>query len=1573
METKFITNIISTQASAESNSFDANFPLSFLHWKSLTKGINDEELQALYTRYVTNWVQQHKEKTNSKDFSLRQKYLYLLKQLQLYFTTEEKNSWYAKINFGNDRDILTSIPFFAKRLKDISLYYLNLRKKIQKAKIKYNVLGTALGIEQEVYNYLLETFSSSNINNDPAIQAILPNFSNLQNTLNVKVEELYDDNTYFDRSLTNNLSSYVDIFHEPTSELFLSKGIVLSSSEWVFDSLSLNPTTDTQGFVTQLTGILFETPDENLYGSYIQKYLGETKFATTFAKVTSTTNTKEIPLTIGNNTFYYPFGGTHPDETLTAQTTLVSLSSLQIGGATAGLTIESSDTMFVKVGNDVKGAWLRYKDYETSQKTIEAYFHQNTTSTFIYPYVGYGLSGNNFEWTGPSITTDEEYVYLAPSVKKEINNLYWSNSFEETKNDTVNSIMLANASLIADGAYASTNPNHADNVFVTDSYSGDTQVPRQNYTGGAWLFKHQETSLPVIAGSPNIYFWPYSAVDAVAAVQGIYEKLEVNDSCDPLPIQNLNTSFFNAADSFELADKIYILKNPLDDIPLATQCCWLSTASLSVEDFTHFKQDGFNALFNPGETTHFVWTGEDNISLETVFKNIHHSSSCPLNIDSVSTSISGIDWQKCNCKQVYYSPFGHPGKQFLDYNNQCDFICEDISNKLEPFDIESWRDEYDNNTSQSAKFAWYKTNNRLGWGDGIWSRGNGRESPLTLKKGKAYYYYRANSKTGITNFPVYNVLYKHNTKKTKWVTAKKNLDQEWVSSDQDSSLILYPGDFVVVDHNANTTSFYLTATELETYSSNSGSLWSSLDYISLGSANSTYISWPLSPSVTIENNKQLPPTSFENLSAILWWKVESTTNPSLSVQKFNTYTDTPITTLLPAGSGLVATESVTRTYQTDLGFTFTATVPGIYKISVCAVTKDYKQYTLDSTTIPLLSVVPQYTSYFLQIPFETPSGHFLIEEKLTGWEYPDKTIGAKPYWAELYTNKDTNTDFKGTVSWGYPNEYINGCLPNSTPKYSLLNFETKNVIDYVRNGPSFWWYQPITYKKFINTTEWSKIDYVITEGGALSSVFSNNTLPKLTTFPRTSATDIVLSNKIDGKNVEIVYNSMADFTWTVTYETPLSAVSDFDSSVFFNNPNTISVLSNRFNSTIATLPTLEYVYSTKDVGGYFLPKHLGASQYINKNFTAISNKNIEEGTALTENILIHIGGRGLTKTNQETQYTWTENNEWLKNSLNTNELAGYVKKELEEQLQTFVPYQATHSQLLNNSTQDNNPLTPWKVNTENVWADKNNEPKSFTGVLNISSWAKTIDYTKRNDVFVDSWTTDLYGNQYCLVKKEANNSSINDNLNLPGQLWIQKENNEQMKGVACLSGLFKTFSSEISSTLSEFGILRSECFYNTLMLQTSSILLFASIDYDYSNSAIFSITDNSRFNLLSDNFQYEQTWFNNYDKQLKVFFTETESFTFIPVIYNLDITNNRYTKVFPYNNAQNLTIVDALTGNANLPIKLNKATIAHNSLLKEYSIIYSGIDSLDNLIILKFDLTGYANIDIKSIRIYKTT
>ncbi len=1554
--------------SPQKNPTDVYAPYSFLEWREQVPLIVERDIVYHYNSYVLNWFDKNKEKTVSPKFLLRQKYLYLLDQLQVFFSTDEKNKWYSLVNLADEKELLLSIPYFAKKLKDISLYYLNLRKKIKNTKIKYNSVGTNSGIEREIYNYILEVFSTKNNEHLPEVLTTLPTFSALQNSLVVKVEELYDDKQYFDLSPTVPLSGYFDLFHEATGNFLATKGIVLSSSHWLFESFNIPVSSNLDAFVAELTGNIFETSDSTLYSVYIRKYLSENKHLLQVTSNSIGAITNDVVLSEGNNYFYYPYGTTDSSVDITSQLDIVALSSLPVSdGATAGDGLINSDTIFVKNGNDLKAAWLHYQQYDDTNKNVNATFKKDSNTSFIFPFPGYGLSGQSLSWTGSDFKTTEGYNFLSKQFKSSVNQAYWSQTLPA---DTCDAILLNNSTLIDSGAYASERSDFADQFFIRLERSPDTSIPFGELSG-AWLYKFTSSSLPISPNEENVMLWPYGIINPDEEFPYHYSQINFADCCSPVSVQSLDKSYFIAASSIEEADKIYKLNNYSDSTSDAIECAWLSGSFASFFEvgddniptgYKYINQDGFSALFAAGETVKFMWTGP-TAELSAVFGNVVHRRDCEFS--SSTKAISSSSWQSCTCKQVYHAPFGHSELGYEAGNGFADFIVECIDYNVEDFNFSSWKDESGNPALASNKFAWYKRKNGVGWGEGEWvSETTLTTSPLLLETGKVYFYKRTNSKIEDVSMPSYIVNYRFNTNQPRWVAAKLDQEGNWISTNEESSMTLYPGDFVKYERQSSTKAWLLSAYETEAVASNKNSIWSTQDYVPVNCDNSTSItiSWPTQSAPYGSVDPQYPPVPYSQIESIYGWTITRDED-----QESHTIYGESVVTFVPPTTGTysisVTANLITNSLST-VSYTSATSAAGL----MYALQQDYdkqnviisvlgedvqisfngeistsSQIILDSSVIPKISAVNPYITEFVEIDFSTPVGGFVLQQPLKGWNYNtnkrDKNAnGAKPYWAILNSHKDLSTRYKGIYSWGYPDEYVDEYLPNHAPKISPIEINYGTIIEYFRKNNSFVWIQPIVHKQLIDKKQWRKINFNTTLASNLSSFYEIKRYSDPIVIATTEPTDITLSNVLNGAPVEVFYYALKNFTWSLsasyTQQTQSSSI-----SAHYEVLTPWANLPNRFYPTIANVPVVEELYSKEDVGGYFLPHHLGASQFINKEFKVSLKDASFSGNYLVEDTEIHVGGRGRTKQDQSTIYTWEENNYWMKEACTTNNVAGSIKKGLTKFFQTFTPYESNIKETSLGLVTPQSRLSPWGGVNDEEWTDVANDPKSFTGIHNVSAWAQT-QVLKQTGKTVDRWATDIYGNQYGLYK-QLSGISVANRKSIPGELWIRTNSQQVYSASALLSSLQNLLP---NGNLFFRDIVNAECYFDTVFMETSAAVAFVKCNFDYENSLYEIAIDDTHIKQLTNNLKFDNNWFFTAEKRIVSLYTETTNNKIVPTLYELDLTTSIYKKIFPID-SPTMTQLSALSG---LYFStLDRGCITYNRPLNTILITYTGTMSGD--------------------------
>ncbi len=1434
---------------------ESNSPLSFKEWLKYHRGLVPEQEFKQYNAYLINWYKQKKDIDTTTRTEIRLSYLSLLKQIQLFFSKEEAENWYNNVDLNSEKELLLAIPYFARKLKEISLYYLKVRERIKQARLLYNQIGTDSSIVEEIQNILIENYTQQS-NKTVSIPSIVWNnvveLSGITGVLTVEIEELYDTQNYFDKSPTVPISAYFNVNDVDLYNFLSTKGLTLTSTEWMY-KLGVNPLSGTlllpsQGNYTDDDFDYVNSEDEFIFNDLAEKYISENKLLTLQAQGSSIeSETYTIEINTQENYFLWP-GVAHYSKAKTLpKYRPILLRDLNLETiATGGTDLETSDKIFIKTARGIEAAWLVKNPTVYSTETMYAVIDGGSKTTFLYPFPGYGLSAEGYNWTGPSLTATPQFFYLDDISKEAVENEYWSLDVSLT---ATNAISINDTTLIQNKAYPNTNYNLADRVIVKQTPPTYFATNDSISTDEAWLYRMNQTDISIGANTENIIYWPYLKLDRTEKFP-TYLPTNPADVCLPIALSSIYLPFATTGKTINDADVIYKITNYTDTSANRIQCCWLSGSTANYPSNRAYTelQNSFQGLFVPGIYTKFVWTGKNNTDVNVVFSSLKHQPDCKY----VTTKSTFKTPEACTCHQILYTPFGHPGSNFYNFNSLADFIIEDNT----PFQ------QVDLTTLPLSAFCWFKTNFELGWGDGQWltSRPN-TNNRFYLETGKVYGYFRAKPRDEGIPFPNLTIRYDYNTFANEynsrhiWIGAYKNVDDIWVSTDKPATITVSPGDLLLYDRRYST---QYTLTSLEPgkiyLAENRGSIWANVDYLTVydttqaSNPQSVTVAYPVRSDYTISNtntNNQYPRIPIENIIAYRKWEVtHDNTNQSFDFGSGATFSFRP---------------ALTGTYSVRLTAISANTSP--FERTLFAGTQNpinyssLRTYTSSTTAVVVFTQIPKITAISpdtfvsLLTTFETPIPGFVINTPLKGWDYNlnepatniyFENIGARPYWAK------TSKDYKGTNFAGVFPKLLDEHNVIFQPEISEITFNTGQYIEYIRNYPAdLNWIQPLnlTTQKQIN--QWCTI-LVETTSSNISKTYSD-----LVITPTLSESDIILQNFVDNEPVEIYYNAIETFTWTVTAVPEINQpqYTPFTTGIGISAKQPWAHLSNLQFPSVAVVPTLDHLHSVSDTGGYFLPKFLGASKYLNLGYSTIAVITGEPINSLFEDSTKTVQTRGFTKQDQPTYYKTIDDNIWIKEPVTTGPIAGTISKQIFKKYQKFIPYQSKYESnphinlglVLPNSRQ-----TPWGGDRDLTWTDMSNYPVSPTGQLDIKKWADS-QILKQTNLRLDNWVTDIFGNQYGLYKNLTNIKPYN-RKNVGGTLWTRSNKQFVSPGYKSLSGVFDTYiGTSIYHELTGFGIRKIEVFFDTLYIETSGAIIFEKLNYDYDTDSIFSTTDDVRF------------------------------------------------------------------------------------------------------------------------------
>jgi len=827
MPSIILNNISEPQNIAVENQ---SVPMSFLDWNNRHVGIAFSEAEIQYRNYLQSFYKKTEKVQEEKVNRLKNDYIDLIKKLQVIFQNDEEFERYKNIDLTSSTDLSIAIPAYARKLKDIALFYNKKRQELKDKKLEYNLVGSYDGLQRILYSNLVSKFSKNQrtafVSENPLISQS-PEFSAIKENFSIEIEELYDTNDYFEDS--ESINPFTCIFNNLCFSLFTTP--TSAKADPLENNYLCNPSNETvDGLLQQAYDTYLSTDISYVSGGY---YVEDYRSLT-------------IPMIQGNNFFYWFSGKTAFDipEGIYKD---VAIENVDWTGAIGGSSMDVSDLIFVNAGNVLtKGAWLQDTTFVTVTGSMSATMLDGKTFKFPYPFFGTSAFGG--EWSGPGLNdtlpsdkrffpSEEDFT----ETESQINKTYWS-SFSSIS--TVQPIYLQETTLGKSG-YASNKFSNADKIYVSQDSSN-----KQIYSGdlnAAWLYDFRQTQIPIIVGENKIYY-PLQRYTEPSELFFTYEE------GDSIPLSSINVpNAFSGAVAGTTLDESDLIIRSTNICNNEIEGAWLKAIPLSY--YSRFEQDlcgckpgrtiyytdweflsggsqaGLSFRCDPGQLVRFTWTGDStNINDVRGFTGFQHDDSCPYKREDFSLSIVGTNflddqnrnvfekWKKCTCQAIQYSPFGHDQNSLNYYKITPDFIVKD-TNYPNNFNIKTWKGNDGKNYLSSSDSAKFFPSNLLekdiGWSSGSWKSQTG--SDFVLEKGKSYFYYRSDvSNCGYeAPFFIINQKYTDGTIPVEdcvkvsyipqWYKAVKDEDGIWVDGGEISDMTLRFGDFLSYTHREEVT------------------------------------------------------------------------------------------------------------------------------------------------------------------------------------------------------------------------------------------------------------------------------------------------------------------------------------------------------------------------------------------------------------------------------------------------------------------------------------------------------------------------------------------------------------------------------------------------------------------------------------------------------------------------------------------------------------------------------------------------------------------------------------------------
>ena len=174
-------------------------PLSYVEYLK-AEGYNNLDTVEIfnnYNNYVKAWYENAKT-TNATNLPSISRILYInfLQEIALKYATVDEKRFLSNIDFNSDKDLDVIIPFFVRKLKNVTKYYKGERHNIEHAKVKHSLKGSVLGVKALVTDLVLDLLGDKDFTDDYPT-ATIPELSTISKKVEINIDELYDEYEFY--------------------------------------------------------------------------------------------------------------------------------------------------------------------------------------------------------------------------------------------------------------------------------------------------------------------------------------------------------------------------------------------------------------------------------------------------------------------------------------------------------------------------------------------------------------------------------------------------------------------------------------------------------------------------------------------------------------------------------------------------------------------------------------------------------------------------------------------------------------------------------------------------------------------------------------------------------------------------------------------------------------------------------------------------------------------------------------------------------------------------------------------------------------------------------------------------------------------------------------------------------------------------------------------------------------------------------------------------------------------------------------------------------------------------------
>lgn len=186
---------ITNSSVGSADTMDNFQPFSFFEYLKYSKQVaTPEQFTQGYNDYLQQWYSHTNAAPIVQTNEIRQRYVDLLKDIAFNFTTADEKRFLSNLNYDDASDLAIAIPFYARKLKEICLFYTKKRETIKNRSQEVKIKGSTTSIEKLVFQNIIDYLYAAEDEG-----AININLQQIAQNLQIDVVDYFDTySNYFD-------------------------------------------------------------------------------------------------------------------------------------------------------------------------------------------------------------------------------------------------------------------------------------------------------------------------------------------------------------------------------------------------------------------------------------------------------------------------------------------------------------------------------------------------------------------------------------------------------------------------------------------------------------------------------------------------------------------------------------------------------------------------------------------------------------------------------------------------------------------------------------------------------------------------------------------------------------------------------------------------------------------------------------------------------------------------------------------------------------------------------------------------------------------------------------------------------------------------------------------------------------------------------------------------------------------------------------------------------------------------------------------------------------------------------